>query len=216
MYTKNGMLDASNFYYDYKDIVLDGRKHRDKGIILFWWFKEKDCLIIYDLSDNKSNKCNFNNSVIQETKPIIITTEEAVILEEAKRSPPVVPGYTMPYSQMLEEMASGYESDIEINAHSADEEKPDGYDPSISNRKRKHDLEINEELHDEVYYKLLSSILKISETIQSTHDYREKSYVVRDKNEKEKYRIMANKKIIKILVASYFKVSLLCLSTQLQ
>ncbi|CAB4410685.1 unnamed protein product [Rhizophagus irregularis] len=109
----------------------------------------------------------------------------------------------MPYSQMLEEMASGYESDIEINAHSADEEKPDGYDPSISNRKRKHDLEINEELHDEVYYKLLSSILKISETIQSTHDYREKSYVV-------------SYSWLKILVASYFKVSLLCLSTQLQ
>lgn len=58
------------------------------------------------------------------------------------------------------------------------------------------DLEINEELRDEVYYKLLPSILKISETIQSSRDYREKSYVVRDKNEKEKYRIMANKKVI--------------------
>ncbi|CAB4466771.1 unnamed protein product [Rhizophagus irregularis] len=73
-------------------------------------------------------------------------------------------------------------------------------DPSINNRKRKHDLEINEELRDEVYYKLLPSILKISETIQSSRDYREKiSY-----------------SWLKILVASYFKVSLLCLSTQLQ
>ncbi|RGB30904.1 hypothetical protein C1646_710332 [Rhizophagus diaphanus] len=134
---------------------------------------------------------------LKETKPIIIVTEEAVILEEAitkekcnndrtevitqERSPPVVPGYPMPYSQTLEEIASGYESDIEINTHSADEEKTDGMyvgvaqkptgfsiksilndesdDPSTNNRKRKHDLEINEELRDEVYYKLLPSIL---------------------------------------------------------
>ncbi|CAB4397224.1 unnamed protein product [Rhizophagus irregularis] len=176
MYTKNGMLMRESYYFG-------GSKRK----------------IVY----------------LKETKPIIIATEEAVILKEAitkekcnndrteaitqERSPPVVPGYPMPYSQTLEETASGYESDIKINTHSVDEEKADGNsdDPSINNRKkRKHDLEINEELRDEVYYKLLPSILKISETIQSSRDYREKSYVVRDKNEKEKYRIMANKKVI--------------------
>ncbi|CAB4466776.1 unnamed protein product [Rhizophagus irregularis] len=99
MYTKNGMLDASNFYYDYKDIILDGPTDNENiGIKESYYFGGSKRKIVY----------------LKETKPIIITTEEAIILEEAitkercnndrteaitqERSPPVVPGYPVPYS----------------------------------------------------------------------------------------------------------------------
>ncbi|CAG8694281.1 7304_t:CDS:2, partial [Ambispora gerdemannii] len=157
-------------------------------------------------------KCNNNDRI------------EAITQE---KSPSVNPRYTMSYSQTLEATASGYEIDIEINTHSADKEKtavreiikgggPSGSkilddgmyvdvaqkptsfsindesdDTSISNRKRKH------ELHDEVYYKLLLAILKVSKTIQSSRDYWKKSYILRDKNEKEEYKVIVNKGVIK-------------------
>jgi len=61
------------------------------------------------------------------------------------------------------------------------------------------DVEMNEELRDEVYYKLLPTMFKISELIQRSRDYWEKSYVLRDENEKERYKIMANDELSKAI-----------------
>ena len=61
------------------------------------------------------------------------------------------------------------------------------------------DVEMNEELHDEVYYKLLPAMFKISELIQRSRDYWEKSYILRDENEKKRYKIMANDELTKAI-----------------
>ena len=58
---------------------------------------------------------------------------------------------------------------------------------------------MSEELRDEVYYKLLPTMFKISELIQRSRDYWEKSYVLRDENEKERYKIMANDELSKAI-----------------
>ena len=58
---------------------------------------------------------------------------------------------------------------------------------------------MNKELRDEVYYKLLPTMFKISESIQRSRDYWEKSYVLRDENEKERYKIMANDELSKAI-----------------
>ncbi|POG72786.1 hypothetical protein GLOIN_2v1874914 [Rhizophagus irregularis DAOM 181602=DAOM 197198] len=186
MYTKNGMLDASNFYYDYKDIILDGPTDNENiGIKESYYFGGSKRKIVY----------------LKETKPIIITTEEAIILEEAitkercnnDRTEAITQERSPPKRQLTHIFADEEKTD---GMYVGVAQKPAGFsiksilndesdDPSINNRKRKHDLEINEELRDEVYYKLLPSILKISETIQSSRDYREKSYVKLKKQNSE-------------------------------
>ena len=42
-------------------------------------------------------------------------------------------------------------------------------------------------------------MFKISESIQRSRDYWEKSYVLRDENEKERYKIMANDELSKAI-----------------
>lgn len=215
---------ASDFFYDNKDVIFDGPTGNEN-------IKIKES---YYFGGSK-------RKVVYLKKPKIIITEEADDRTEAvtqERLPPVDPGYTMPYSQTLEEMASSYEADIEINTHFTGEEKtavgeivkeggpsgskvlddgmyigvaqkPTGFsiksilnnesdNSSTSNKKRKFDLE-TDELCEEVYYRLLPAILKFSETIQNSRDYWEKSFTLKDKTEKEEYKVIANKEVIKAI-----------------